>query len=785
MIRTATSLKLLIAAPLLLGMTCAQPPPVELASLPGPTQGEPVSYLEDVKPVLESRCVVCHGCYDAPCQLLMSSYDGLDRGATKLPVYHSTRLIDVAPTRLHVDASDTQEWRERGFYSVLEEADAYGYGSLLLNMIALGRSRPTTPDARLPDDFPLELDRELSCPTASEFEGYAREHPLGGMPYGMAPLSDREIEVLVAWIRQGAPAPPPEPPLAGIALEQIRLWEAFLNGSTLKERIAARYLYEHWFLAHLAFDALPDGPFFRLARSSTPPGEPVQEIATRRPYDDPGVERVWYRLIPLDSTVLHKSHMSYALSDAKRARLAELFLETDWNPTELPVYHVSEASNPFATFREIPARSRYQFLLDDAQYFFRTFIRGPVCHGRVAVSVIEDHFFIAFLDPDSDMSIIDAAFLEEAEDLLGLPAEGEGEIGGIWLKYNLDQRRYLDVRERYYDKLDPNLLGPTLDAVWDGDGGNSNALLTVFRHFDNAEVVRGFVGAYPKTAWIVDFPLFERIYYDLVANFDVFGNVAHQISTRLYMDHLRMQSENLFLAFVPVYRREAVRESWYAGAEGDRSYRVNAIRSNHHATQIKFKTRDVTRELLQMIAERNPAVTGPADRLNRCERPPCDAPDATAVERRAERALQPLAGVTGRWVAELPELSFLIVRSGRAPEADASYSLAHNRAHTNVAAMFDEDERLVPEDDTLTIARGYLGSYPNFVFEVPIDEIEAFASALRAVGGATDFEALVSRWGVRRTSPRFWGAVDWIHEDDRRRNPSEAGIFDFGRYLNL
>ena len=26
----------------------------------------PVSYEFDVKPVLESRCVVCHACYDAP-----------------------------------------------------------------------------------------------------------------------------------------------------------------------------------------------------------------------------------------------------------------------------------------------------------------------------------------------------------------------------------------------------------------------------------------------------------------------------------------------------------------------------------------------------------------------------------------------------------------------------------------------------------------------------------------------------------------------------------------------
>ncbi|HET8708124.1 MAG TPA: hypothetical protein VFM46_17595, partial [Pseudomonadales bacterium] len=28
-----------------------------------------LDYLNNVKPILEKRCVVCHACYDAPCQL--------------------------------------------------------------------------------------------------------------------------------------------------------------------------------------------------------------------------------------------------------------------------------------------------------------------------------------------------------------------------------------------------------------------------------------------------------------------------------------------------------------------------------------------------------------------------------------------------------------------------------------------------------------------------------------------------------------------------------------------
>ncbi len=786
MSRAAALLTILVFTLPGLGMTCAEPPPVELATLPGPTGSEPIPFREQVQPILENRCVVCHGCYDAPCQLLLSSYDGLERGATKQPVYQSTRLTTAPLTRLFIDAHGAAEWRERGFVSVLEEPNSPAYGALLLNMLALGRSAAPAPDARLPDSFPLDISRELTCPAPNEFEEYARKNPRGGMPYGMAPLTDRELGVLSTWVQQGAQAPPAPPPLAKAAVQRVERWEAFLNGASLKQRITSRYLYEHWIFAHLYFEDLPNSPFFRIVRSSTAPGTPAEEIATRRPYDDPGAEPFWYRLLPIESTIVHKTHIVYPLGDRRMRRISELFLESSWEPTELPAYDPREDSNPFATFAEIPPRSRYQFMLDDAQYFVMTFIRGPVCHGQVAVSVIEDNFFVTFLDPDSDMSIIDDGFFDETTELLRLPGENQSDfpIGSLWLNYNLAQRRYLKIREKYYDKHDPDFLGPTLDSIWDGDGDNRNAMLTVFRHFDNATVVKGFVGAIPKTAWIIDFPLFERIYYDLVANFDVFGNVGHQISTRLYMDHLRMQSENLFLAFVPADRREEIRASWYVGAERDRAYRVNALHSTRHATRIPFKTPDVKRELIEMLIERNPAVSGPPDLLNRCDAPPCDATGANSVERTADRALQRISGITGAWVVELPESSFLRVRSGKHAEEDAVYTLVHNRAHTNVAAMFGEDKRLIPEQDTLTIARGYLGSYPNFMFETKATDVAAFTRELTLVKNAADFEEFVTRWGIRRTSPRFWEAADWIHSDARRRSPIEFGLYDFNRYVN-
>ena len=779
----ARGLLLALASGLL--AACARTPTVPLPPLP--TATGPVAFREQVQPILERRCVVCHGCYDAPCQLLLSSPDGIARGASKLVVYDTSRLTAMAPTRLGIDAQTTAEWRQRGFFSVRGDDAAAGASPLLFDMLALGRAHPFAPGARLPDAVGLDINRALTCARPDEFPAYAAAHPSGGMPYGMAPLADDEVAVLARWLQAGAPVPAQAPPLPVSARAQLARWEAFLNGPSLKEQITARYLYEHWFVAHLSFDDLPAGPFFRVVRSTTPPGEPVREIATVRPYDDPGVARVWYRLLPIDATIVHKTHIVYPLGAARLRRLRALFLDADWAPTRLPSYDVAEASNPFVAFAEIPPRARYQFLLDDARYFVMTFIRGPVCRGQVAVDVIEDHFFVAFLAPDHDPSVVDPDFLRRAAPDLALPAEHLSRLvpGEFWLQYGLAQRRYLDLREQAYDASDPRRLGPTLAFLWDGDGHNRNALLTVFRHYDNAAVEYGFLGAMPKTAWVIDYPIFERIYYDLVAGYSVFGAVTHQVATRLYMDHLRMQAENLLLTFLPADQRAPLRASWYVGATTSLDYeQFDRLRALSHGTRVSYRPGPALPQLLGQLLARNAAVSGPPDTLNRCARPPCDRPGATPLERRAERALQPLAGVHGPWVATLPEISFLRVHDASGADPDAFYSLVHNRAHTNVAFMFDETARLVPADDTLTAGRGPLGSYPNFLFAVDVAEIDAFAQALAAVRDETDLTALVDTWGVRRTSPSLWPTVDWLHADFRRRQPTEYGLFDLDRMGN-
>jgi hypothetical protein len=69
-----------------------------------------VDYWNDVQPILENRCTVCHGCYDAPCQLKLTSKEGLERGASAEMIYDQTRVFEAKLSRLFEDAQTVSQW---------------------------------------------------------------------------------------------------------------------------------------------------------------------------------------------------------------------------------------------------------------------------------------------------------------------------------------------------------------------------------------------------------------------------------------------------------------------------------------------------------------------------------------------------------------------------------------------------------------------------------------------------------------------------------------------------
>jgi hypothetical protein len=470
-----------------------------------------VDYAADIQPLFDRYCVACHACFDAPCQLDLTEAAGVTRGASKQPVYDGCRLETAEPTRLSIDAGTTADWRKRGFFSVLGGGDQT---SVLVRLLDAAHARSPQPNRPLPTDMDIGIGRAHVCADPSEIEEILDDNPHPGMPFALPAMPSGDVEKVRAWIAQGAPVAVPEVVIPAAEAAQILRWEEWLNDRRLRRALTARWLYEHWAIARLHFDNQNTGHFFRLVRSRTPSGVPVDEIATRHPNSDPGGV-FYYRFRRQPGTRVYKTHIRFALNPALLQRIEQSFFTEDWDVDGLPGYSDSERANPFVTFAAIPAIARYRFMLEHAGYFVRTFIRGPVCRGQLATDVIRDHFWVMFQDPKSDPYVRDAAFRAQVDGLLALPGIDSDLLGAAegWIGSTEARNRYAMLRDEQLANAQPQ--GAAVDAIWDGDGSNENALLTVFRHHDSASVRHGWLGQLPLTAWWLDYPLFERSYYNL------------------------------------------------------------------------------------------------------------------------------------------------------------------------------------------------------------------------------------------------------------------------------
>ncbi|WP_256856619.1 fatty acid cis/trans isomerase [Variovorax sp. KK3] len=734
------------------------------------------SYDAVIQPILNRRCVVCHACNDAPCQLKTTSWEGIARGASKMPVYDATRLVPAAPSRLGVDADSASDWRGRGFFSVLNERaptlEANQDAGLMHRLLMLKRAHPLPAREVVGGGLDFSIARPATCPADGEIGRYERDMPLAGMPFGLPGLSPDEHGALTRWIGAGAPGSRAQP-LPPVTAQRVLQWEAFLNGDSAKERLFSRYAYEHLFLAHLYFDDDQSRRYFKLVRSATPPGKAVVPIRSRRPVDDPGVARVYYRLVPEQETVVAKTHMPYELGASRMARWRSLFLEAPYAVDRLPGYDESTAANPFATFAAIPVGARYRFMLDEAEYTIMGFIKGPVCRGQMALDVIRDRFWVSFLAPSAEYDAALSDLLARDANFLRLPT-GSSDTGVLipWLHYARLENDYLQARTAFYAKALGNSTNLDLRLIWDGDGQNTNAALTVFRHYDSASVVKGFVGGPPpETAWVIGYPLLERLHYLLVANFDVYGNIGHQLNSRLYMDFLRMEGEFNFISLLPQSRRNEVRDRWYRGdslATREQVYGGSAT-TLQVESGVGFRTADVRHELMAQIGQRMSPVLDRRFDLDRS-----DARWASDLQRLAS-----LRGTALQW---LPESVVLVV--GTDDQRPATFNLLRNTAHGSVSHLLGERRELRPEEDTLTVVPGLIGSYPNAFFRVPARELPELTRAIGSLGSEADYTRLVERWGVRRADPAFWAVSDAVHERYTRDQPLQAGILDYNRLEN-
>ena len=745
-----------------------------------------ISYLKEVKPLLEKRCTVCHSCYNSPCQLKLDSFEGIDRGATKRAIYNSSRLKTMDPTRLFIDAGSTEEWRKKEFFSVTTNTAGEGFNDSI--MIQLLSHKMKNPKSR--GEYKPEAE-DLKCSAnGSEVADYLEKHPNNGMPFGFPPLKEDEFNTVAGWLYQGAKGPTAaeqkmlETPKPADQVE-IDRWEKFFNIPDPKYAMTARYIYEHLFLAHIRFGSNTND-FYEFVRSKTPSGQAIDIIPTVRPFDDPETDQFYYRFRKIHSTIVQKTHMVYQLDDARMKRYNELFIEPQWlqNPHFI-TFDSRIASNPFVVFEQIPPKSRYQFLLDSSQYMVMTFIHGPVCKGQIALNVIEEQFWVMFMDPDHDISVRFPGFLRLNADKLSMPIEKGSDMGIISAIKNVHKEKAIDFyknRQEYNSAINYSGLG--YDSIWKGNRAEDAPLLTVYRHFNNASVHKGALGNLPKTAWVIDYPLFERIYYALVAGFDIYGTAGHQLALRLYMDRIRIEGESYFLDFMPQEKRTEMMASWYLNTKLEKI----TYYPSPHPSAISFATADPKREFIETVIGKHLKKESGIiiDRLNYMKAGESypDVPSTFNSDDDYMRGFRAITKPGTRFVSVVnntnANLAYMRVRLNEGKDVVAT--LIVKRWHDNVAYLFGEGDRLDPEKDSAELVTGMIGSYPNMIFDVRQDDIPDFLKLVAGFDGSDEQYARLTKYAINRSDDRFWETYDWFQKRFLEDEPINGGLLDLNRY---
>ncbi len=738
-------------------------------------------YTDHVQPIFDKKCVACHSCFNSPCQLNLSSYEGITRGANQTSVYDFPKIKARKPTRLYIDGNSEKEWKNLGFYSVIKR---HKNKSVLEAMI---NDFPGI-ESQLQKDYHSEDSRVcITDASKDNLEAYKAANSAGRMPYGLPKLSGEEKKALSNWIDLGAPGPSTfdleKQIISDNDLEDtIEEWESLFNQPSMKARLSSRYIYEHLFLASIYFEEKPQ-VFFRLTRSKTKSG-PFVEVSTSFPFGDPEGDFT-YRLRPITNTIMHKHHIPFVFSKKKMQLWTQDFYQSKWKtiPKKMPPYGRLGA-NPYLTFAAIPAKARYKFMLDEAGYHVMTFIKGPVCRGQTALNVINDHFWVMFVDPDKDVISNHEKTYQQVAETTVLPAQVEDTLEPF---INFRKKYWTSVKEKFdymtQEKLDEDWFWKGIDP--ESGERNTNSLLTVYRHFNSAKVLRGHQGVVPKTIWVLDYHIFESIYYNLTASYNVFGPLLHQLHSRLYMEISRIASEDLFLSFMPKPSRIPYREAWNKQVPKDKESvykRIFDFITEETEDKMKFEyayqgQKVDSKVKLPLKDSKDYFIANIIPKLYTKEQ----------INPRKYKEVIPelkkLSTFSAKKVSKLPDTMLLKIE--RVSGEHEVYTLIRNKDHFNVSMMFFEQDRRRPQRDQLDIITGTATSYPNLYLVVPEEKLKEFSHMLEQAHTGEKVLAIMERFSISRSHIDFWKHHNWFSNHTYNELTNEKGLLDLNRYMGL
>ncbi|MEA3374030.1 MAG: fatty acid cis/trans isomerase, partial [Campylobacterota bacterium] len=401
---------------------------------------------------------------------------------------------------------------------------------------------------------------------------------------------------------------------------------------------------------------------------------------------------------------------------------------------------------------------------------------------------IHDHFWVMFMDPKHDLTVQHPEFIIAQEKNLRLPTE-QGSGGRVRSAFSDAYRdryaRFYDAKMAMYEKEYPDGLG--METIWPGGRADDAPLLTVYRHFDSASVHKGVLGDLPRTLWTIDYSQFERIYYALVAGFDVFGNVTHQTNVRRYMDYLRIEGELNFLHFLPNEVRLPMIQSWYIGDSVFDNVKYEDT-GGVIGTKIDYRTDDPKRELVERIVNdhirKETDITFDLVNYHAADEKPPVLPQTYRTEMDYINGFRALTAPGTGFIRHINSynINVLYMRIRNVEGRDRFVSIVINRWHDNVNALFNEKKRLDSSKDTIDFFPYSIGSYPNYFVDIDFSELPEFFDLMANFERTEYYMNLIRKFGINRADPKFWDGFKWFQDHFNQRDPLNAGLYDLNRY---
>ena len=748
-------------------------------------------YMDDIQPILAKRCVACHSCTNAPCQLNMTSYKALERGLTKLNPY-AVSVAKKPDTRI-INNWPTERWRKMNFFSVLpgEEPGRPPEDSIIYRNIWRGRTNLAANmsfnESEIRRMVKAHVRSEFECPVNSkEYDAFEAKYPQGGMPCALPALPDSERQVLLDWIKSGAPGPSAAAqkmasmPRAtakskGDPQAMIAAWEKFLNPDSLSGQLVGRYIYEHSFIANIHLAENP-GEFYRIVRSSTAYPGNIEQIYTEAPQDDPQIQgRVFYRMQKVDRVIEAKTHVAWPLSMADIDNFNSMFKPDTWSITQLPGY---TSGNPFEVFEAIPVRARAQFLLENARMIMQSKGRGPICFEQGATYEADEYFFYFFLDPDSDPSVLEPKLgLSTWDDFYKRDLNWKS-VPQFGMEFG--EGRYREAFEATLRKLKPTGLG--IDDIWTGSKNrpNPNALVVGRRHqyhyefdYSGTRILTGL----PRSAELMSYAGIERSYYNVVAQYKYYEGAMHKLMSWDWEAYGRTEGEDLFVSlFSNQSYRNQLRER-YTGPKGRFYYWLyrDYAAGRPAAAPANY---DDGAMLKAILAKLGGNIIGDPDRLNNW--PDSSLPKGIATQIKSiddwEAGLRSLTARKTPYAQLIPNVIYVRI------DGTQLYTLYANRGYTPDKLTLLEAQSRDRTKDMMMAYKGLLGIAPELFIDLRLSDAADFLSKLAQVTTVDGWESLAAKYKIGRNSEKFWPFVDWISAWQHEHMPIEAGILELRFY---